>query len=146
MTKIMKYSAGLFAFAGIAFSGGQNIAPVSFAEMFQNDSYRINAVFEDVGGLMAGDKVSIAGIPVGWVESVRLKDGLAVVVMDVNDGVPVERDATASIRTVGLMGSKYVCITPGGSETLLTEGDRLRETESAIDVEGLISRQVFGGL
>jgi len=144
--KYLKYFAGMFAIAGIAFTGGMNVDTQSNHGGLFGGSYTVKATFDDVGGLKSGDNVSIAGIPVGKVESVALKDGLAVVTLDIDNGVPVEKDAVASVRTEGVLGGKYVRITPGGSDTLLADGDVLRETESVIDVERLISMQLCGSL
>jgi phospholipid/cholesterol/gamma-HCH transport system substrate-binding protein len=58
----------------------------------------------------------------------------------------LQEDAIASIKTKGLIGERYIQITPGGSDRLISDGDRLRETESAIDIEEIISRFIFGGI
>ncbi|MBN1106341.1 MAG: outer membrane lipid asymmetry maintenance protein MlaD, partial [Deltaproteobacteria bacterium] len=65
-------------------------------------------------------------------------------VMSLNENVKVQEDAIASIKTRGLIGEKYVEITPGGSERVLGQGGRVRETQPAVDFEQLLSNYVFG--
>ncbi len=55
-------------------------------------------------------------------------------------------DSIASVKTSGLIGDKYVSLSPGGSETMLADGDRLDQTQDAIDLERLISNYVFGSM
>jgi len=62
------------------------------------------------------------------------------------ENLKVQEDAIASIKTKGLIGEKYVGITPGGSENIIGQGERIRETEPAVDMEQLISNYVFGKL
>jgi phospholipid/cholesterol/gamma-HCH transport system substrate-binding protein len=66
--------------------------------------------------------------------------------MRIDPGVALQDDAIVSIRTKGLIGEKYVRITPGGSEKLVEPGGKLRDTEDPIDIEHLISNYIFGKL
>ena len=68
------------------------------------------------------------------------------VVLNLQKGVEIQEDAIASIKTKGLIGEKYIEITPGGSEKIIPPGGSIRETQPAIDLEGLISKFVFGTL
>jgi phospholipid/cholesterol/gamma-HCH transport system substrate-binding protein len=88
--------------------------------------------------------VEIAGVRVGRVDSIRLKDFQARVAMHIDQGVPIQSDAIVSIKTKGLIGEKFVQISPGGSEKLVGEGGRLTEVEAPVDIEELISKYVFG--
>ena len=63
--------------------------------------------------------------------------------MDNDNGVDLQEDAIASLRTAGIIGDRYVSITPGGAEELLGEGDEIFETESAINLEELVSKYIF---
>lgn len=146
MTKSSKYLAGLVALAGVAFTGMPQMGANALPGMFDGGGYNLKAVFDDVGGLEPGAKVMIAGIRVGTVKSVRLAGGLAAVAIELYKDVDVEQDAVASIRTDGLLGGKYIRITPGGSEKLLADGASIRDTESAIDIESMISMKVCGGI
>ena len=56
----------------------------------------------------------------------------------------IQEDAIAAIKTKGIIGEKYVMISPGGAEEMIPPGGRIRETLPALDVEELISNFVFG--
>jgi phospholipid/cholesterol/gamma-HCH transport system substrate-binding protein len=90
----------------------------------------------------------MAGVPVGKVEAIDLDiDRLvALVRMKVQSDVTITDDTIASVKTAGLIGDKYIKLSPGGSDFVLKEGDTIIETESALDLEELISKYVFGGL
>jgi phospholipid/cholesterol/gamma-HCH transport system substrate-binding protein len=64
--------------------------------------------------------------------------------MQIRRGIALQEDAIASIRTRGLIGDKYVSISPGASDRLIPAGGRIRETESAVDLEGLIGQFIHG--
>lgn len=66
--------------------------------------------------------------------------------LKVNSGIQLQDDVIASIRTRGIIGDKYVMLKPGGSDVILKDGDRIRETESAIDFESLISKFIHGNV
>ncbi len=70
----------------------------------------------------------------------------AVLTLLIEKGVKIQEDAIASIKTKGLIGEKYVEITPGGSDKNIPDGGMIRETQSAIDVEEIIGKFVFGGV
>ena len=100
--------------------------------------------FEDAGGVKPGASVEIAGVQIGKVKNITLDNYQALVEFTISKNVEIQEDAIASIKTKGLIGEKYVQISPGGSEKFLRDGEKIRETESAIDVEELISKYVFG--
>lgn len=80
----------------------------------------------------------------GKVNTIKLVNYESVVTLLIRDDVKLQEDAIASIRTKGLLGEKYVEITPGGSDTLIEPGGTLYETEPPIDLEKLIGNLVFG--
>lgn len=106
--------------------------------------YMVVADFPSVGGLRPGASVEIAGVEVGQVESIGLADYQARVVLRVNRGVELQEDAIASIKTKGLIGEKFIRISPGASDKLIPPGGRIREVEAPVDLEELISKYVFG--
>jgi len=67
----------------------------------------------------------------------------AKVVMSINQGVILQDDSIASVRTAGIIGDRYIDISPGGSDELLGDGGRIYETESAINLEELVSKYIF---
>jgi len=108
-------------------------------------SYGLNANFTSVSGLKPGADIEIAGVKVGKVADIRL-DGKyyeAVVKMTLNDGVQIQEDSTASIRTSGLIGDRFINITPGGSDAYLKDGGVISETEPAVSLEELVSKYIF---
>jgi phospholipid/cholesterol/gamma-HCH transport system substrate-binding protein len=104
------------------------------------------AEFDSVAGLKNGSVVEIAGVEVGRVREIGLKNYRAVVAMSIDPGVKLQDDAIVSIRTKGLIGEKYIRITPGASDKLVQPGGRLRDTEDPVDMEQLISNYIFGKL
>ncbi len=114
-------------------------------EIVGKDGYTVFAEFEKAGGIKPKAVVEIAGVEVGTVKSVGINsDYLAVVELSIDKDIKLQEDAIASIKTKGLIGEQYVQISPGGSDKLIANGGKLRETESAIDIEELISKYVFG--
>ncbi|MFW6108294.1 MAG: MlaD family protein [bacterium] len=107
------------------------------------EEYELRAVFTNVGGLTEGAPVAIAGVPVGRVKQIALRDYQADVVLGIAAGTEVQEDAIASIKSRGLLGGGFVAISPGASEVVLSPGDRIRETEPAIDLASLIAKYAF---
>ena len=107
-------------------------------EVFHSEGY--------VSGLRPGAEVEIAGVRVGRVKSIRLDDKQprAVVELQLGDNVHLTDDVIASVKTSGLIGDKYISLEPGGSGEPLKNGDEITDTESAVDIESLISKYVFG--
>src|SRR5499433_608703 len=102
------------------------------------------ADFPSVGGLKAGSSVEIAGVEVGRVDSIGLADYQARVVLRIEPSVKLQEDSIASIKTKGLIGEKYIRISPGGSDKIIGPGGRIREVEAPVDFEELLSKYIFG--
>ncbi len=139
----IEIGVGLFMLAGI----GALVFPsvrLGQVELFGTHGYAVYADFPTVGGLKAGSQVEIAGVPIGRVESIRLKDYEARVTLHINSGVRLQTDSIVSIKTKGLIGEKFVQVNPGGSDKLVPPGGRLTEVEAPVDLEELISKYVFG--
>ena len=114
-------------------------------EIVGRDAYVVYAEFEKAGGIKPKAIVEIAGVEVGTVKSVRITpDYRAKLTIEIDKNIQLQEDAIASIKTKGLIGEQYVQISPGGSDKMIQNGGRIRETESAIDIEELISKYVFG--
>lgn len=116
-------------------------------EFFGGDTYLVTAEFDSVAGLKEGATVEIAGVEVGRVDGIGLapeQTGRARVQIKINQGVALQDDVIASVRTRGIIGDKFVLLRPGGSEKLIGNGGVIRETESAVDLEELISKYVHG--
>ena len=136
-------AVGLFLVLGILALGYLSIrlGRVSF---LGGTGYLVTADFPSVGGLKAGSGVEIAGVLIGRVESIGLADYQARVVLRLNSGVKIQDDSIASIKTKGLIGEKYIRISPGGSDKTIPPNGRIREVEAPVDLEELISKYIFG--
>ena len=139
----IELAVGIFIIAGIVCLGYLSIR-VGQMEIVGGKDYDIFAVFSNSGGLKPGSSVMIAGVPVGKVREVTLENYQARIVLSLEEHIEIQDDAVASIKTKGLIGEKFVDITPGGSEMIIPPGGRIRETLPAVDVEQLISNYVFG--
>ena len=144
MRKIdLELGVGVFIIAGILCLGYLSIK-LARMEVFGAKGYEVYAVFSDVGGLKEGASVVIAGVEVGRVKHIRMADYEAKVIMSVDKDVEIQEDAIASVKTRGLIGEKYIQISPGGSEKIIPPGGQIRETQPVVDLEQLISNFVFG--
>lgn len=112
------------------------------------DTYRLEARFDNASGLNVGGSVHVAGVPVGRVEGIRVdpKDYSAIVTLSVLSGLNLPTDSMASIKTTGLIGDKYISLSPGADETSLKPGERITMTESSVDIESLIGKMAFGSV
>ena len=115
-------------------------------EWFGDDYYTLDARFNSVSGLKAGALVDMAGVEIGQVADIHLDNQRqeAIVSLKIKKGVMLTDDVISSVKTSGLIGDKYIRLTPGGSDRILETGDMILETESALDIEELVSKYVFG--
>ena len=136
-------AVGIFVILGIVALGYLSIqlGQVSF---LGSRGYAVTADFPSVGGLKAGSAVEIAGVEIGRVESIGLADYQARVTLRVRSGIKLQEDAIASIKTKGLIGEKYIRISPGGSDKIIQPNGRIREVEAPVDFEELLSKYIFG--
>jgi phospholipid/cholesterol/gamma-HCH transport system substrate-binding protein len=139
----LELSVGIFVLVGIICLGYLSVK-LAKMEIFRGDGYELYAIFSDVGGLKEGSTVLIAGMEVGRVKSITMEDFEAKVVLVLPHEVEIQEDAIAAIKTRGLIGEKFLVITPGGSDIVLRPGERIRETMPSVDIEELISNYVFG--
>ena len=109
------------------------------------EGYQIFAIFDNVSGLKTGATVEIAGVEVGQVNSIQLTPLYqARVGLKLHHGVKVHDDAIASVRTKGIIGDKFVKLSPGSSEQIIPVGGKIINTESGIDLEELIGSYIHG--
>lgn len=114
--------------------------------LFGDNYYSLYARFGSVSGLREGSPIEIDGIEVGRVERLTLdqEKQLSLVTLKIRKGVRVYDDASAAIKTAGLIGDKFVKIDPGGGGEVLKPGGTITETTSPVDIEELISKYAFG--
>ncbi len=139
----VELGVGVFVILGILALGYLSIR-LGRVELFGGGGYPVIANFPSVGGLKAGSNVEIAGVEVGRVETIRLVNDEAQVVLRINNGVTLQDDSIASIKTKGLIGEKYIRISPGGSDKIIRPNGRIREVEAPVDLEELLSKYIFG--
>ena len=130
--------AGFISFSWLAVKMG-DIDP------FANETYPVTARFTSISGLKEGTTIELAGVVVGKVSKIELDAGEyeAVVHLNIDKTVELTDDSIASIRTSGIIGDKFIKLTPGGSDIMLEAGDEIDETESSISLEELVSKYIF---
>jgi phospholipid/cholesterol/gamma-HCH transport system substrate-binding protein len=141
----LELGVGVFVLLGIICVGYLTIR-LGEIELLGDKYYQLNARFKSVTGLKVGAQVEIAGVQVGQVESIALdpKDQMAIVRLKVKEAIVLGDDVIASVKTSGLLGDKYILLSPGGSDKILKPGDMIIETEPVLDIEGLIGKFAFG--
>ena len=138
----LELAVGVFVLLGIGCLGWISVR-LGKLDLFGSRGYELHADFASVGGLKEGASVVIAGVDVGRVRRISLRNYQARVTLGLNEGLRLQEDTIASIRTKGLIGEKYVVLSPGSEEKFLKPGDRIREVESSVDLESLISKMIF---
>ncbi len=142
----LEFSVGIFVLVGLLCLAYMTVK-LGKMEVFGKNGYSLSARFTSITGLKVGASVEIAGVPVGKVSGITLADDYrAEVTLLINNGVKLSDDAIASVKTSGLIGDKYISLSSGSSATLLANDDEITDTESAVDIEALISKYVFGGV
>lgn len=132
---------GVFAIIGILCFA---YLAVNLANMRLSNAgfYEVNAEFDSVAGLKVGAPVEIAGVQIGQIEKISLNDVSAMVTMSIDNSVKLRDDDIAAIRTKGIIGDRYVKISPGGSSATVKNGDQLSDTESAVEFEEIIGKLI----
>ena len=131
---------GIAAIVWFAVQAGAGVA-------IGGSTYEVSARFTNIGGLKTGSQVSIAGVSVGHVDKIDLDSQYAAIVhLNVKQDVHLPSDTIASIKTSGLIGDKYIALAPGADSKDLPPGGTITDTESAVDMESIISRFAFGNV
>jgi len=134
---------GIFVLVGLACLGYLSIK-LGKLEVVGRGLYEVEADFTSASGLKAGSTIEIAGVEVGRVKKIELKDYRASVTLAVHDSIKLYTDTIASIKTRGIIGEKYVSLSPGGGGDPLPRGAKIRDTESGLDLEELVSQYIHG--
>lgn len=140
----VEVAVGLFMVVGFVCFAWMSVR-LGDVGLFEDPTYSVSARFGSVSGLKTGAKVEIAGVPVGKVETISLdpESYEAIVTLSIQQDVALQEDVIASIRTAGIIGDRYINIAPGGLEDLIADGGEIEETESAINLEELLSKYIF---
>jgi phospholipid/cholesterol/gamma-HCH transport system substrate-binding protein len=140
-SRTTQFVVGIFAILGIIALAILSISLGKIA-LFPAPGYTLYASFDNISGLKAGDQVQLDGVQIGKVVHIGLKDMRARVAMRVDDGVQIDKDAIAAIKTSGIIGDKYVSIALGPSDRILSDGETIRQTESAFVLEDAIGQLI----
>ena len=143
----VEISVGIFVLIGLV-CVGYLVIKLGKMEIFGNDHYNVKARFTSVSGLRPGAPVEMAGVQIGDVREITLdeEDMVAAVTFRIKEGIRLSDDVIASVKTSGLIGDKYIDISPGGSEDFIEDGGVIVNTEPAVDIGDLIGKYAFGSV
>ena len=136
---------GVFVLIGLLCLGYLSVK-LGKLEMISGDVYEVEAQFNSASGLKPGSAIEIAGVEVGRVRGITLNQDRAMVKLAVNNTIKLYTDTIASIKTRGIIGEKFLALSPGGGGDPLKPGDTIRDTESGLDLEELVSQFVHGNV
>jgi len=143
--KRIEITVGIFVFLGLLAMSWTAITIGQIGGLGET-GYNLKATFDDVGGVRHGSDIMLAGVTIGRVDAVQLKgNDKATLILHIKEGVNITEDAFASVRTKGIIGDRYIRITQGMEDNMLEDGAEIEETESAINIEDLISKYIFSG-
>jgi len=134
-----EFYVGVFSLIGMVCFGYLSIN-IAGMKIFKRGFYEVYTEFDNISGLKPGAQVEIAGVPVGEVSSINLDKTNAKVTMSIRDDVRLRQDDIVSVRTKGIIGDRYVKITPGGSEDLVPKGGRIEDSEPVMEFEDIIGK------
>ena len=136
---------GVFVISGIIALSFIILKTSSLTNIPHKKGYALYAKFDEIGGLKKQASVRVAGVVIGRISDIHLdqEDYMAKVGIQINDGIAFPDDSILIINTDGILGQKYLSISPGGSPVLLEPGDYFDKTQSALILEKLISQFLF---
>lgn len=135
-------AVGLFAILGLLAIGYLSIN-LGGLVVGAPDRYAVTARFASIGDLKTGAPVRLAGVRVGKVRGIGLRNYVAEVELAVDTSLELPTDTIASIETAGLLGESYVSLSPGAAREVLRGGDRIRRTEPALNLLDLVGKYAF---
>lgn len=138
-----EFTVGVFMIVGIVALIYLSVSLGNIELFGSSKFYTATALFDSVAGLKKGANIEIAGVQVGKVTNIGLEDDMAFVELSIYKEIKVTDDTIASIRTNGVIGEKFIKLTPGGSDEFIENGGTIIDTESAISLEELISKYIF---
>ena len=141
MSKVISAEAkvGVFVVIGLIILGYMSLKVGDFS-FGKEKGYTLFVDFTNAGGLKKDAEVSVAGVAIGKVVAIKLKDSRARLSLLINPGILIERDVRALIKTAGVLGEKYVEIVPGKSKEHLVNGDEIVLTISPADLDSLMNQ------
>ena len=144
--KKIKITVGIFVLIGLiaiyflAFRVGQD-------RLIGEKTYQVSAIFNNLSGVSKNGRVEIAGVRVGSIASIELNQHFqAIAQLDIYEGILLDDDTIAAVKTSGLIGDRFIELIPGGSGIYLESGDYIVDTQSSLDLESLISKFGLGSV
>ncbi len=118
----------------------------SSAKISHEGGYFLIAKFDNADGINNGSDVKISGVKIGVVEDQSLDKETfrATLKINIDPSIKIPADSSAKIASEGLLGSKYLAISPGGDEENLSNGDEIIFTQSSVNFEDLLGKFIFG--
>ncbi|MHB8810478.1 MAG: outer membrane lipid asymmetry maintenance protein MlaD [Desulfobulbaceae bacterium] len=136
---------GIFLLVGFVALGWLALQLGEVPWLADSRSYILFGEFNNISGVKAGADIQISGVKVGTVKDLSLNDqSFAVVAMQLNREIKVPVDSIASVKSQGIIGDKFIQISLGGDELVFKDGETITDTESAVDLESIISKFAFG--
>lgn len=137
----LEFFVGIFTMIGVASAAylAVNLGGLTLSDA---GTYKVVAEFDNVSGLKYGASVEIAGVQIGEVTSIDLKDPEALVTLKIDERYEIRDEDIAAIRTKGIIGDRYVKVSRGGSDKPLASDGKITDTESVVDIEDLIGKIV----
>ncbi len=147
MKNSIEFLVGIFMIAGFLAFGYLALQLGEVTLFSDSKNYTVVAQFDNIAGVKKGASVQVAGVAVGQVSKIWLDDdGYANVALLVDKSLQLPTDSMASVKSQGLIGDKFIALSPGGDEEMFNDGDLLTDTESSVDIESLISKFAFGSV
>jgi phospholipid/cholesterol/gamma-HCH transport system substrate-binding protein len=140
-TRTTQLIVGIFAILGIIALAVLSIS-LGKISIFPPPGYTLYASFDNISGLKVGDQIQLAGVQVGKVVNIGIKEYRALVTLRINQGVKIDDEAIAAVKTSGIIGDKYVSIQLGPGDRTLSDGDTIRQTQSAFVLEDAIGQLI----
>ena len=136
---------GLFVLIGAAAVLFLALQSANLLSLNFESTYRIDAKFDNIGGLKPRAAVKSAGVVVGRVESIAFdsKSFQARITLAMQSRYVFPKDSSLKILTSGLLGEQYIGIEAGADEKNLAAGDTITQTQSAVVLENLISQFLY---
>ena len=130
---------GVVALGILALKAG-NLASINVGEK----TYRISFRFDNIGGIKPHASIKSAGVIVGRIAEIKFDDKTyqATILADMDGRYKFPKDSSAKILTSGLLGEQFIGLEAGAEADFLTQGDRVKQTQSAIVLEDLIGKMV----
>jgi phospholipid/cholesterol/gamma-HCH transport system substrate-binding protein len=140
-SRTTQFIVGIFAILGIIALAILSLSLGKVA-ILPAPGYTLYALFDNISGLKQSDQVQLAGVQIGKVVEIGLQKERAKIAIRINEGVQIDADSIAAIKTSGIIGDKYVSIELGPSDRILKDGETIHHTQSSFVLEDAIGQLI----